>query len=139
MAGCAIVSSSTLADAPIQLSQTRRFRTEPPSSGILDEPSSKIVPDTQPSTLDGGKIVARTELSDAEELDLGASRSEQSNEEGWSSLARSSLPDMVLAEGPRLDEANDLLVSKHLAPGLHRGKRLVVEKRRPALARGVDF
>ena len=49
MASCGIVSSSTIADPQIKLSQTRRFRTEPPSSGILDEPSSKIVPDTQPN------------------------------------------------------------------------------------------
>jgi hypothetical protein len=47
MAGCGIVSSSTLADAQIQIEPDETVQKEPPSSGILDEPSSKIVPDTQ--------------------------------------------------------------------------------------------
>ena len=44
MASC--VSSSTLADAQIQIEPDETVQNEPPSSGILDEPSSNIVPNT---------------------------------------------------------------------------------------------
>jgi hypothetical protein len=47
MASCGIVSSSTLADAQIHIEPDETVQNEPPSSGILDEPSSKIVPNTQ--------------------------------------------------------------------------------------------
>jgi hypothetical protein len=41
MPGCGIVSSSTFADAQIQVEPDETVHNEPLSSGILDEPGSK--------------------------------------------------------------------------------------------------
>jgi hypothetical protein len=63
MASCGIVPSSTLADAQIQIEPDETVQNEPPSSGILDERSSKVVPDTQPIPARNSNSLQRNDLS----------------------------------------------------------------------------